>query len=331
MEDYSNLDKRQLERLLESLNDLLTLNRNLDSFSSNPPFEITVTEDPLQKTLRIENIENKRPPTQFGSRQRAHTLAYSAVLRSLVRSFNSISLANCHEIFDRFHRELNILYVTSVTTDSIRKNGRRPVFGQTDLHDLKKMSDQLVKEIVNLEEDTFLTSGPDLIKLYLTAFLYLHNRLVDATVDQDSVGRGEGSALNKLEELENSLTATPSMQSQAINYLSWLVDEEAVKTAVEENSPSMLPFLILGIYRFVSGFPKLSRVLSLEDPFQQVFFEPNLISCLTHIIFYKSSREELFKIYQGTDKEVILVKNALDWLKGAYRLSSSDGVLLYVH
>jgi hypothetical protein len=163
----------------------------------------------------------------------------------------------------------------------------------------------------------------------------MNNRFVDATVDIDSKGRGEGSALQGLEKLGNSLRIDLGAKNDALKYMSLLIDEEAIGTALrnsDRESKSLIAFQILGIYRLLSAFPNLSQLLSLDGIFlKSVNLHSNLLNCLGHIIFQKSNHVELSAIYKPTENEIQLLKNALGWLRDAYRINNPYGTLATFH
>lgn len=332
---YSKLDKDQLLELEKRLKKWLEINKIITDFEeSNPLFDIHFVKNNETLTLSIASIENKRPHTQFGRKQRAHTIAYSAVLKSLTFSFQNFNLMRLKDILQEFHRELNMTYVTSITTDSIKFNGRKAVFGQRDLHDLKELADEMAKKLFAEKEENFFITIPILLKLYLSTFLYMHNRLIDATVDIDSKGRGEGSALKSLEELGNSLRIDPGAKNNAIKYISLLIDEEAIRTALNygRESTSLIAFQILGIYRLLSAFPNLSQLLSLDGIFlKSINPHPNSINCLASIIFQKLNFVEPSVIYQASENEIQLIKNSLEWLQDTYRINNFYGTLAILH
>ncbi|MFI5343806.1 MAG: hypothetical protein ACHQUC_06250 [Chlamydiales bacterium] len=329
--DYSKLSREQLIRLKKSLEEWLGTLKAIDLYGGNrPPFEISIVTDPANNTISVEKIENKRVPTSFGSKQRAHTVAYSAVLRSLVHLFRKKTPKDLKELLHQFHKELHLLYVTAIDCELKTIKGKKPIFGNLNLHQLKKFADQVVKEII-FQKTTHLDEIPVLLKLYLTSFVYMHNRFVDAVVDQDSKGRGEGAALAWLEGLGESSSMDNNI---ALKHLSRLIDEEAVKEALiitdRYSSTSLISFQILGIYRLVSASTELSKRLLINELFSTGPNDVKLIPNLTNIIFYKLD-EENASAYHGNADEVQLVKESLAWLRDAYRMQDSYGTLEQRH
>ena len=178
---YSHLNKKQLVQLEERLKELQKTLRTISAYEeSKSPFEILVMHNPDKNTISVKHIANdNRSPTQFYPLQRAHTVAYSAITRSLINLFNDVNLEKLKELLRPFHKELNTVYVISVTFDSLKYKGRNPVFGKLNLHDLKKLSDTIFNEIFDQNESD-LQDVTVLLKLYLTSFIYMHNRLVES-------------------------------------------------------------------------------------------------------------------------------------------------------
>lgn len=332
--DYKKLDKNQLarlEKLLKTLKDVTHYEEN------KPPFTLTFIQD--KDKISLKDIDNtRRPPTQFRNRQRAHTLAYSALLHSLSRMFTNVSFENLQEILHQFHKELNMVYVTSISGDSMRFKGRRAVIGKMDLHELKNLSDNLISELLAQSREEFFTTTPPLLKFYLTTFLYMHNRLVDATVDQDSTNGGEGCALQGLEKLEVSLEKDRSavVKNSALKYLSWLIDEKAVNNALIMNPShsclSIVAFQILGLYKLLSSFPYLIKGLSMDNLLSKnAAVNETLVHYLSGVIFYRLATEEEAVKFHPTDKEVALIKNSLNWLYEVSRATTPYGTLSTVH
>lgn len=335
MEDLK-LDKAQLVELEKRLKEWQETNKIIEDFEEDSPLiDIQFVKNHETLTLSVASIENNRPNTQFGRMQRAHTLAYSAVLKSLTLSFQNLNLILLKDKLLEFHRELNMTYVTSITSDPIKFNGRKAVFGQRDLHDLKELADKIVSELFAQKEEDLFTTVPVLLKLYLSTFLYMNNRFVDATVDIDSKGWGEGSALQGLENLGNSLRMDLGAKDDALKYMSLLIDEEAIEAALrssDRENKSLIAFQILGIYRLLSAYPNLSQLLSLDGMFlKRGYHDSNLFNCLGHIIFQKTNHVKPSVIYNSTENEIQLFKNALEWLQDAYRINSLYGTLATIH
>jgi hypothetical protein len=332
--NYSKLSPEQLKRLEQSLKEWLETLKAIDLYGgTRPPFEISIATDPANNTISVEKIENKRVPTSFGSKQRAHTVAYSAVLRSLVHLFRKKTPKDLKELLHQFHKELHLLYVTAIDSELKTIRGKKPIFGNLNLHQLKKFADQVVKELIS-QKTTHLDEIPVLLKLYLTSFVYMHNRFVDAVVDQDSKGRGEGAALDWLENLGGSSNKRFNTKNEALAYLSRLIDEDAVQGALNNKdrySPiPLISFQILGIYRLVSASAELSQLLSINELFSVGANESKLIQNLTAIIFYKLDGKEATARF-GTGDEMQLIENSLDWLRQAYRIQVPYGTLEHVH
>ncbi len=323
---YSHLDKKQLVRLEERLKEWQNTLNKINTFEKNKqPLDMLIVENFGRNTISVKYIANdNRPVTQFYPLQRAHTVAYSAITRSLMNLFNDVNFEKLKELLRPFHKELNIIYVISITFDSLNYKGRNPVLGKLDLHDLKTLSDTIFNEIFH-QNGSSLQEVIVLLKLYLTSFLFMHNRLVEATVDQGSTNRGEKTALERLEELEKH--GVVNIKDSALQYLVKLIDQEAVKTALNKhnyNARSLVCFQILGIYRLVSAFPKLSKELSLHDLFSRNSqTNENLVSCLTHIIFHPKLNEQ--------SSERNLVVDSLALLYDAYQFKNPIGTLREVH
>lgn len=262
--------------------------------------------------MRLEVYNKRRPPTQFGRKQGAHTVAYSAVLRSLTWLFEDVTMMKARELLIDFHWNLYALYILCVDS------ALEPNY----LDRIKQLADLVHEELrkgIGTRAET-----PQLIRDYLTLFLYLHNLLPDAAVDEKSFNRGEYEALNRLEKMSLHSWNAAKDKAGIIANLSILIDEKAILASLLQSGnlgAPLIGFQLLGINRILSGLPNFSNLVFGCDLTSQRLKErmtdENLISDLNKIVFYKFNDAHAvlsWKAQSNDQSRSMLIKEALNWI-----------------
>lgn len=169
-----------------------------------------------ENTIRLEIFDKKRLPTQYGRTQGAHTVAFSAVLKSLVWLLEDVTDVEARARLVDFHWDLYATYVLCVNSTL------KPSYLDT----LKQLADSVHGEMRAEAKERKAVSH--LMTDYLTLFLYIHNLFPDAAINLRTTNRGESFALKNLKSLDLRSANSIKDKANAIASLSRLIDEEAV-------------------------------------------------------------------------------------------------------
>lgn len=291
-----------------------------------------LVKDVASNRVSLKVFDKKRPPTQFGSTQGAHTVAYSAVMRALCLRLDNVTVNEAKERLLDFHWDFYILYTLCVSSP------------KADCIDtIKKLADEVHQELRT--ESRQGKTDTALMTDYLTLFLYMHNLLPDAAVNMRSINRGESAALSSLQSLNGK---TGSLEkATAISNLSVLIDEDAIVESLRLSNnlgTSLIGFQILGINRLLKNLPTVSAMVLGGDLISPTVKErinnEQLISDLLSVIFYKLDIEGVRKrdkenapaagtapatnpvVANSPDKEKReLIKHALGWICDLQRVN----------
>ena len=283
----------------------------------NLGFEL-IKNSPDRVSLSV--FDKKRPLTQFGKVQGAHTIAYSAVLRSLCLMLEDVPVSKARERLLDFHWDFYILYTLCVNSP------------KADCIDtIKNLADEVHQDLRLESRQGKPVSS--LMTNYLTLFLYMHNLLPDAAVNMRSTNRGESSALSNLSTL-NSASGTTE-RAKAIASLSILIDEEAVAESLRQThylGTPLIGFQIMGINRLLNGLPSVSKMVLggelISPTLKDRIDDEQLISNLQNIIFHKFNdphavlkQETLLTGNPTHQKNRDLIKHALGWICDLQRVN----------
>lgn len=195
-----------------------------------------------------------RPTSPHGKAQGDHTLAWSAIARSLEWLFKDVTLLEAVSNVELLHRGLNVM---------------RSSFSAAEV--LIDTSDAIYRAI------TVPYGSKELLCAWITEYLmyycHIRNAQPEASVltAKNSGGKGEAAALKNLKTLESSLSKgyVEGAQTEAVQNLSTLIDKSAVSAFVArsgqgnrtESFQRIVTFQLFGIHDLFQALPNISRLL----------------------------------------------------------------------
>lgn len=213
---------------------ILNKNEAVNDNLINDTYIVGVYPGDLSETIKvIAPSSSRRPPTQYGERQGAHTFSYHAFLRPLEILLENVTLQQAKEYLGQdFHIDLKIA----------------AMFGMAEFNSRDVYAVQKLEIIADNTHEKILQTCPSnpflcpLIAKYITIFCYIHNLLPCSTADQSSSNRGESNAIKKLFAIDSHF-----LYSDIIESLSKLLDPDTIH---QHNASSIaFAFYISCIYK----------------------------------------------------------------------------------